>query len=109
MEGIKAMKTYKMYIGLNDKFTKKQEIPTEKAVSIINDTALNILEGYTLYTGTGVFTHNDKTRITEKTIILELISFDDTDAKKLKAIREKLLVSLRQEVIYINVYDTYSI
>ena len=109
MEEIKAMKTYKMYIGLNDKFTKKQEISTEKAVSIINDTALNILEGYTLYTGTGIFTHGDGERITENTIILELISFDDTDAEKLKTIREKLLVSLRQEAIYINVYDTYSI
>ena len=60
------MNTY--YIGLNDKDTKKQEIPTDEAVKIIVDT---IVYDFTFSICNGVYTHEDGTKVCEVTIKLE--------------------------------------
>ena len=48
---------YKLYVGLNDKDTKKQEIPTKKAIDIIcKCLAKQGITGMTEYLGNGVYT-----------------------------------------------------
>lgn len=64
---------YKLYVGLNDKDTKKQEIPTKKAIDIIcKCLAKQGITGMTEYLGNGVYTHTDGTKTIEKSYIIEM-------------------------------------
>lgn len=75
------MNTY--YIGLNDKDTKKQEIPTDEAVKIIVET---IPQDFTFSVCNGVYTHEDGTKVCEVTIKIESIGRLSDEMFKLKKI-----------------------
>lgn len=81
-------------IGLNDKDTKKQEITREQAINIIFKTCgdcsiLDMLGGYT---------HHDGTHVIENGLQVTLYGYTDN---QVKAFRDKLLIELNQEAIYI--------
>jgi hypothetical protein len=86
------MKKHTFYIGLNDKDTKTQLISTLDAYRITT----NILEvDSTITECKGVYTHDDGTIITENTLEVVLLDFDDalTDrwiADKANAIKQAL-------------------
>jgi hypothetical protein len=65
-------KKYVIYLGLNDKVTKKQEIATPAAVEML----ARYLKDATVTECTGFFTHADGTFITEKTLKVEKIDFE---------------------------------
>ena len=68
---------YKVYLGLNDQLTKKQEIETETAMVIVSEYLANHFEGATVYNGIGVYKHNDGTVVRENSLIIELVFVDD--------------------------------
>lgn len=68
---------YKVYVGLNDQLTKKQEITTEKALIDVSEYLANHFEGATVYNGIGVYKHNDGTVVRENSLIIELVFVDD--------------------------------
>ena len=68
---------YKVYVGLNDQLTKKQEIETETAMVIVSEYLANHFEGATVYNGIGVYKHNDGTVVRENSLIIELVFVDD--------------------------------
>ena len=68
---------YKVYVGLNDQLTKKQEIETEKALIDVSEYLANHFEGATVYNGIGVYKHNDGTVVRENSLIIELVFVDD--------------------------------
>ena len=61
-----------LYIGLFDKYTKKQEVDTKQAFNIVNNILLQYTEGATIYMGDGIYKHIDKTTVIEKNIIVIL-------------------------------------
>lgn len=90
------MNTY--FIGLNDKDTKRQEIPTDEAVKIIVDT---IPQDFTFSICNGVYTHKDGTKVCEVTVKVESI-------KPLSLYMEEIKRKLNQECI-LAIYNGFDI
>lgn len=67
---------FTLYVGLNDKDSKKQEISTFEAYKIINKLLLNYTNGATIFEATGIYKHDDGTFTTEKTLRIELLFID---------------------------------
>lgn len=68
------MQQFNLTIGLNDRYTHKQIIPTQKAKQIITTTILKYTDGYTIYTTDGAYRHSQsKHLIKEKSIRVELM------------------------------------
>ena len=88
---------YNIYIGLNDKDSKKQEVSTRRAkqevIKILNN---NNITGLTMYEVTGVFKHEDGTITFEKSLKVELLEVKKEDV--LRSI-EELKKALNQESI----------
>lgn len=83
-------------VGLFDKDTKRQEIPTKQAFDIINKCLMESVEGATCYLGNGIYKHIDKTLVCEPNIIILLY---DVDKKTINNIINKLCKLLNQECI----------
>ena len=78
---------YNIYIGLNDKDSKKQEVSTRRAkqetIKILNH---NNITGLTMYEVMGVFKHEDGATTFEKSLKVELMEVKKEDV--LKSIEE---------------------
>lgn len=73
------MKKITLYIGLNDKDSKQQEVRTLDAYKTVS----NIIGvGSTITEGRGIYKHKDGTVVTEVSLIVELLDFDNTLSKK---------------------------
>ena len=65
---------YILYVGLNDKDTKKQELRTGDAQKIIQQILFNNqVEGFTIYKAKGLYKHTNGEITKETTIIIELL------------------------------------
>lgn len=88
---------YNIYIGLNDKDSKKQEISTrrakEEAIKILNNNNIN---GLTMYVVDGVFKHETGEVVFEKSLKVELIEIKEEEV--INSIKE-LKNALNQESI----------
>lgn len=69
------MKKYTYYLGLNDKDTKIQEIPTEQALTEVSDFVMQDLGGGSISLVTWLFAHEDGTQIKENSIKIESLGF----------------------------------
>lgn len=65
-----------LYIGLNDKDTKRQEINTTEAIKLLTN-MLTDIGGATIYEATGIYTHDDGKIVIENTLRVELIGIDE--------------------------------
>lgn len=72
---------YRLFVGLNDQKSKKQEIATEDAMRIVNEYIWANFGGGTVYSGFGVYKHDDGTVVREKSIIIELFYIDDNSVQ----------------------------
>lgn len=68
---------YSMFIGLNDKETKKQEVTTDKAIELVSD----VIKGGSIQTIQGVYTHNDGTKVKETTLKVDVLYSDDATVR----------------------------
>ena len=92
------MTKYTIYLGLNDKDAKTQLIRTADAYSIIS----GMFEAATITRAIGIYTHEDGTKIQEKTLKIEYLDFNgDFDlqktSKELKRIFNQESVAVRVE------------
>lgn len=83
---------YNIYIGLNDKDSKKQEINTERAreevIKILNNNNIN---GLTMYKVDGVFKHENGEVVHEKSLKVELLEVrEDEIIKSINELKEAL-------------------
>jgi hypothetical protein len=67
------IKKITLFLGLNDKNTKLQEISTLDAFKIIQ----NYLDGGTITEATGFFKHEDGSLIIEKSLKIEVLDFNN--------------------------------
>jgi len=71
------MTKFNLYIGLNDKITKKQEISTIEAYKVVtNIIASNEVTGFTIYEANGYYVHDDKSISIEKSLKIEIMFID---------------------------------
>lgn len=99
------MLKFTLYVGLNDKDTKKQEVSTLEAYKIINKLLLNYTDGATIFEATGIYKHEDGTFTTEKTLRIELLFVDRPTVMK---IVEQLKMILNQESVAVSTEDITS-
>lgn len=95
--GVFIMQKYVLYVGLNDKKTKIQEISTLQAYKIITNVIVaNKVDGFTILEANGYYVHSDKTISIEKSLKIEFL-FIDIDV--IKNIIKDLKRILNQESI----------
>lgn len=100
------MKKITLYIGLNDKDTKLQEVNTLDAYRIVS----NIIGvGSTITEGRGIYKHEDGTVVTEVSLIVELLDFDNTLSKGwVKNKVEQIKTILNQESVAVQEQEVVS-
>lgn len=89
-----------LYIGLADKETKVQKIPTQEA-----ERAVMRALGFdaTITHGKGTYTHEDKSVVFENTLLVEIFDFDNSISRE--ELTEKVIrikKDLNQEKVAVN-------
>lgn len=84
---------YTLYIGLNDKDSKVQEINTVDAYKIVGA----LVGDCTIQEARGLYTHQDGTQVLENTLIVQIIDF--TGSLNVHPVVETLKTALNQESI----------
>lgn len=97
------MEKFTLYLGLNDKDTKKQEINTIEAYKIVNNVVNNYCDGATIYECQGIYKHNNGEIVFEKTLKIELMFVDRLTVvslvKDLKEIFNQESIVLQKEIV----------
>ncbi len=100
------MLKYTLYIGLNDKNTKKQELSTLEAFKIVQNILTEKTGGGTVYNATGVYKHDSGEIVIESTLRVEIV------AAPLEAVRDAIhiiKIALNQESIIMQTENVESI
>lgn len=90
------MKKVTLYVGLNDKDTKVQEIDTLEATKIATKVITTYADGGTIFNASGIYRHEDGTIVIENTLKIELI---EPTTEAVQAIVNTLKVAFNQESI----------
>lgn len=77
------IKKHKLYLGLNDKDSKIQEISTIDAYKITMNIIAGYYEGASISENTGFYTHKNGDFVIEKSLRIEILFADDEKTKKL--------------------------
>ncbi|MBR3105053.1 MAG: DUF3574 domain-containing protein [Lachnospiraceae bacterium] len=89
---------YTLYLGLNDKDTYEQIIPTDTALELANRICAKHAGGYTQFSARGGWTNDDGTMGHENTIVYQLYDISETD---LKALLNALIVTFNQSSVLV--------
>lgn len=90
------IKKFTLYLGLNDKDSKQQEIATVEAYKIVSNLISSDFDGGTIFEAKGIYKHEDGQIVTETTLRIELLF---TEAVKVKALCDTLKKLFNQESI----------
>lgn len=91
------IKKYVLFVGLNDKDTKTQKIPTLAARDIIQNIILTAgLDGATISEALGIYKHDDGQIIQEASIRIEVLFASE---KQILSICKQIKTVLNQESI----------
>jgi hypothetical protein len=96
---------YVLYIGLNDKDTYEQIIPTEEAKTIVNNICAKYLGGYTVSEANGGWVDETGTLTEETSLVYSLSEADEADIVQimdevLKALNQNSILVERQDLLY---------
>lgn len=97
-----TQKEYVLYIGLDDKESQTQKIPTEAAVEQINEICKKYVDGYTYQTLNGGWRQNETTYCKETTLAYQFTGADETAVRH---IMDEVLPALNQECILVHVQN----
>jgi len=90
------IKKFTLYLGLNDKDSKQQEIATVEAYKIVSNLISSDFDGGTIFEAKGIYKHENGEIVTETTLRIELLF---TEAIKVKALCDTLKKLFNQESI----------
>ena len=93
---MEKLEKFTLYIGLNDKDTKVQEIGTLDAYKIVRSIAAQYFDGITVSEACGIYKHDDGTFVTENTLRVEILF---ADLESVKAFSDKIKQVLNQESV----------
>ncbi len=95
------MEKFTMFIGLNDKDTKKQEIDTERAVNLVyNALCKQGIDCITYDIKNGVYKHNNGTIVFEKNIIVEMFFVENIQV--VRALNEIKSILNQESILLVN-------
>lgn len=101
------IKKYILSIGLNDKQSLKQEIKTQKAISIIKNTIAGAgFGGCSIYGGIGFYTMDNGAEVIEKTLKVEVLNFNNNN--NIHQVIQDIGTALNQESIALQVENVDS-
>jgi len=89
---------YVLYIGLNDKNTYEQIIPTDEAVEIVDAICVKYVEGYTMAQVKGGWIDEFGALTQENTLVY---TFTHIDEQAIIAIMDEVLIALNQNAILV--------
>ena len=96
-KGVKMITKHILYIGLNDKDTKQQEITTLDAYKIIQNCVIAVgYDGATITEATGIYKHDDGAIVIEKSLEVSILCAED---RKTTELVERIKTALNQESI----------
>lgn len=101
-ENFESALAYRIYFGLFDQLSHKQEIRTEDALNIISDYLAANFDGATVFSGYGIYKHDDGTTVQEPSLIIELL---DTDYEIIQKMISEIKFILNQESVLISVSE----
>ena len=90
------IKKFTLYLGLNDKDTKRQEISTLEAYKVVSNILAKDFGGGTIFEAQGIYKHDDGTIVIEKTLRIEILF---TELPQIKILVELLKKMFNQESI----------
>ncbi|MCL2696120.1 MAG: DUF3574 domain-containing protein [Clostridiales bacterium] len=96
---------YILYIGLNDKDTYAQIIPTDEAVALVNAICLKYASGYTMQFAQGGWTDETGTLTQEDTLVYTIAYADE---RAILSIMDEVLAALNQNSILVERRGTAS-
>lgn len=70
---------FTIYLGLNDQTTKRQEIETVNAYKIVSNMIASTFGGGSIYSGTGIYKHEDGMIVEENNLKIELLFANRAD------------------------------
>ena len=85
------MKKYTLYIGLNDKDSKVQEISTLEAFKMVQKVLLSLTDGATIFEADGIYRHEDGSFTTEKTLRVELMFIEEPVVRQIVSMIKAML------------------
>lgn len=86
------LEKYTLYVGLNDKDTKTQQISTLEAYKVLQNLLLNNgVEGATIFEAKGIYTHENGEIVIENTLRIELMFIEKEAIKKIVNDIKKIL------------------
>ena len=92
------MKEIKIYVGLNDSETMKQEYSTERYIRILEQVCKNYHVAFSFSVAQGGYFHEDGRYTQETSLVLSLI---DSEEKAVSEIANDLCVFFHQESVLI--------
>lgn len=87
---------FTLFVGLNDKDSKQQEINTVDAYKIISNMITASFDGGTISEATGIYKHQDGAFTTETTLRIEILF---ASVEQIKPFVDELKKVLNQETI----------
>ena len=100
------MRKITLYIGLNDKASKMQEISTLDAYKVVGHI---VGRDCTITEGRGIYTHEDGTIVQEVSLVVEILDFDASVSREWIADRcAELKQALNQEAIAVQEQEVQS-
>lgn len=95
-------KEYVMYIGLNDKDTYKQCIPTEEVMKRVQSIFAKYVDGYTMEEAEGAWVDEKGVMTQENTL---LCYFHGTKEEEMKKIMDQVIKELNQDAVLLEERD----
>ena len=99
------MKKFTLYLGLNDKDSKVQEINTIEAYKTTQNILKSYVDGATIFEAIGMYTHENGSMVIETTLRIELLF---TDIETVKRIVATLKTVFNQESIAVQYQEIES-
>ena len=97
------IKKFTLYLGLNDKDSKQQEVSTLEAYKIVSNLISADFDGGTIFEAKGIYKHEDGTIVTETTLRIELLFAEQQQVRALCSTLKKMFnqesIAVQEEVI----------
>lgn len=91
--------TYKLYLGLNDKDTRLQKYDVLEAYKVANNIVLSQCDGATIWSGQGIYKHEDGAVVVEQTLVIEI---SGASSRTIGVIVEMLKGAFNQESVLVD-------
>lgn len=97
------IKKYTLYMGLNDKDSKQQQVSTLDAYKMVNNLVCRMFDGGTISEAQGIYKHEDGTVVVETTLRIELLFAEEESVKELvatlKSVFNQESIAVQKEVV----------